>query len=329
MRSKYLQSILAVFLGVLSIALVPGCSSPDQPRSGNDSANYLFVWAGDDDEEHSDFLAVIDARRTGATYGQVIATVPVGARATMPHHTEYEFPSNGILFANGWIAGRTFLFDLRNPESPILAGQFTGIEGYSFPHSFARLPNGNVLATFQSQGDTYASPGGLVEMDASGRGLRSAFAATPDIDNELNWPYSLTVLPEINRAVTTSADMGMPPWDKWKYHDTNHLQIWSLDELRLLTSVPLPEVEPGPYHIAPAEPRVLADGTVYVNTFSCGLYRIVGIETAAPTAEFVFFFPGGIGMEMMCAVPVVYGQYWIQTVPALPGVMIFPFVPQR
>ena len=110
---------------------------------------YLFVWTGDDDQKDSDFLAVIDARPSSRTYGDIIATLPVGVRGTSPHHTEYEFPVGSILFANGWGAGRTFLIDLNNPKKPRLAGQFTQSADYGFPHSFARLPNGNVLATFQ------------------------------------------------------------------------------------------------------------------------------------------------------------------------------------
>ena len=100
--------------------------------------------------------------------------------------------------------------------------------------------------------------------------------------------------------------MGMPPWDEWTYHDTYHVQIWSLNDLRLVATVPLPEVEQGPYHIAPpAEPRVLSDGTVYVNTFSCGLYRIDGLESASPKAVFVHAFPGGTPLETDCFVPTV------------------------
>ena len=62
----------------------------------------------------------------------------------------------------------------------------------------------------------------------------------------------------------------MPPWEEWGFNDTNHVQIWSLHDLRLLATIPLPEVDDAAYHIEPAEPRILQDGTVYVNTFSCG-----------------------------------------------------------
>ncbi len=160
MKRNALVTTLVVLVGLPLIVSFSGCARPDRPQASTTAASYLFVWAGDADEEDSDFLAVIDARRSEPTYGQVIATLPVGARATMPHHTEYEYPSNDILFANGWVAGRTFLIDLRDPLEPQLVRQFTSVEGYSFPHSFARLPNGHVLATFQARGDRYAPPVG-------------------------------------------------------------------------------------------------------------------------------------------------------------------------
>ncbi|MFQ5691172.1 MAG: hypothetical protein ACE5HQ_12980 [Gemmatimonadota bacterium] len=321
MTGNPLVSTLAVGVG-LALSVAAGCARPDLPRASASGASHLFVWAGDADQEDSDFLAVIDARRSAPTYGQVVATLSVGARGTVPHHTEYEYPSNDLLFANGWVAGRTFRIDLRNPLEPRLAGQFTSVEGYSFPHAFARLPNGHVLATFQARGDRYAPPGGLVELDAEGRGVRAASAATPEVDDALIWPYSLVVLPQLDRAVSTSAEMGMPPWDEWSYHDTYHVQVWSLDDLRLVATVPLPDVDQGAYHIGPAEPRALSDGTVYVSTFSCGLYRIDGLESARPEAAFVHAFPGGTSLETECGVPVVYGKYWIQTVPALPGLIV-------
>ena len=291
------------------------------PDTGSGGPSYLFVWAGDEDGKDSDFLAVVNVNPAEDTYGSVVATLPVAAVATMPHHTEYEYPPNDTLFANGWVAGRTFLIDLHDPLHPKLAGTFGERLGYRFPHSFARLPGGSVLATFQSFGEAYAPGGGLVEIDASGAGVRSASAQTTDADSALIWPYSLAALPHLDRVVSTNSDMGMPPWDKWSYHDTYHVQIWSLSDLALLHTVALPKSPTGTHHIAPNEPRVLADGSVYVNTFSCGLYLLDGVDTANPKADLVYTFPGGVPLESECFVPVVFGEYWIQTVPALPGLI--------
>jgi hypothetical protein len=313
---------LALHIVVWVSTFLSACSETNKANISDSGSDYLIVWAGDKDGKDSDFISVIDLRRSASTYGDIIATLPVGAKATMPHHTEYEYPPNDTLFANGWVTGQTFLIDLSEPLNPRLAGEFTSLDGYSYPHSFARLPDGNVLATFQSEGDRYAPPGGLVKMDTKGSVLESASSRTSDLPDSLNWPYSLTVLPEIDRVISTSADMGMPPWPEWEYSYTNHVQIWSLGDLELLATIPLPEVQPGYYHIAPAEPRVLPDGSVYVSTFGCGLYRIDGLESDSPKAVFVHSFPGSIDMGSECAVPVVMGNYWIQPVAALPGIVV-------
>lgn len=281
--------------------------------------SYLYVWAGDADEKDSDFLAVVDADPASAGYGSVVATLPVGAKATMPHHIEYESPPGDLLFANGWKAGRSFVIDLGDPLKPRLAAEFKAAGGFNHPHSFARLPNGNVVATFQSAGEKYAPPGGLVELDSKGGAVRASPSATNDIPTDLNWPYSLAVHPELDRVITTSTDMGLGDWE-WR--ETRHVQIWSISDLKLLASVPLPESGKGRHHISPAEPRLLADGSVYVNTFNCGLYRIEGIGTGKPSAKFVHAFPGGPSEHDMCAVPIVYGKYWIQTVGKTNGLIV-------
>jgi hypothetical protein len=246
----------------------------------------------------------------------------------MPHHTEYEFPSQRTLFANGWAAGHTFLIDLNDPKKPKLVGQFTQLAGYGFPHSFVRLPNGNILATFQARGAGYTPPGGLVEFDPRGRVVRASSAAVKGLADTLIWPYSLAVVPEMDRVITTSSQMGLPEWAsshgspmKHDEYETKHVQVWSLRGLRLLATVPLPAPPRGEQNLYPAEPRVLPDGTVYVNTFNCGLYRMTGIEGRNPKAEFVYSFPGGDREGTYCAVPVVYEKFWIQTVPALPGLI--------
>lgn len=336
-----MKSILLTAFLIIATLLGPTTQRTSEPALGIEKRSvgsptmspspYLFVWAGDEDRKNSDFLAVIDARPSEPTYGQVVATLPVGGRATTPHHTEYEFPTRSLLFANGWAAGRTFIIDLSNPRKPKLAGQFTQAADYAFPHSFARLPNGNVLATFQVKREGYLPPGGLVELDVRGRFVRASSADVPGLDKNLIWPYSLTVLSQVDRVVTTSTEMGLPKWaspksqhspqQKHTLTDTNHIQIWSLHDLRLLATVPLPAPPQGKCNLNPAEPRVLPDGAVYVNTFNCGLYRVLGLEGSDPKAELVYSFPGADKPGLECAVPVVSGKFWIQTDPSLPGLI--------
>lgn len=308
------MSKLASILSVACFASAAATASPQKP------ASYLYAWAGDEDEKDSDFLAVIDADPASANYGKVVATAPIGVKATMPHHIEYETPPGGNLFANGWKAGRSFVIDIADPLKPRVSADFKRAGDYIYPHSFARVPNGNVLATFQSIGEKYAPPGGLVELDARGQLVRASPSATPDIPTAINWPYSLAVVPAIDRVITTSTDMGMGP--DWKSPETRHVQIWSLSELKLLASVALPDSKQGKHHAYPAEPRLLADGSVYVNTFGCGLYKIDGVASDQPTAKFVHAFPSGPAMHDMCSVPLVYGKYWIQTVGNINGLVV-------
>ncbi len=310
--------IQARLLVTLALAgLVAACA--DQPeKTATTPAPYLFVWAGDKDKQDEDFLAVVDLRNGSMTYGDVVATLPVGAKGSVPHHTEYEFPKGGMLFADGWVGGLTSLMDLRDPLKPKLAKQFTDMGNLSFPHSYARLDNGNVLVTLQGHDGKYGAPGGLAELAPDGRVLRTASAKSADTPDDLAWPYSLAVVPGKDRAVVALAEMGMPGQD---YDSTHQVQVWSPSQMKLLGTVTLPESGVGEHNVDPAEPRVLADGTVYVGTFSCGVYRIDGVTKGVPTATFVHAFPGGDMEHNSCAVPVVAGNYYVQTAPEVNGLI--------
>ena len=283
---------------------------------------YLYAWASHTDGKQGGFLAVVDSDPASPDYGKLVSTAPTGMPAESAHHLEYEMPSGKTLFANDWGTGRTFVFDLSDRSHPRVATNFDRAGDFIFPHSFARMPNGNVVATFQSIGDKYAPPGGLVELDNAGRLVRATRSETPDIPDAINWPYSLAVVPEANLIVTTSTDMGRGR--DWKSPETSHVQIWSASDLKLRSSIALPEAKAWPVkvNLYPAEPRLLSDGSVYVNTFTCGLYRLDGLAGAKPSATFVHAFPGGSGEHDMCAVPLVYGKYWIQTTGANNGLVV-------
>lgn len=293
---------------------------------------YLFVWVGDKDRKKSDFLAVIDADPQSKTYGKWVASAPVGAAGTMPHHTEGEFPKNGFLLANGWVAGRTYLFDLTQPTSPKVAHSFTDVGEYSFPHSYARLPNGNVLAVFQSPKGPYVPGGGLVEMDERGKLVRSASAVDPKFDVAEIWPYSVEIDAARDRVITINSPMGMPEWARtpkgsWSPAKldstfTSSIQLWRLSDLSRTATIRIPESGKGRHHIWPAEARVLADGSAYLNTFTCGLYHLTQDSSGQPKLTFVHAFKGGTSMHDMCGVPVLIGKYWVQTVPAIEGLVV-------
>ncbi len=176
------------------------------------SGHYMYAWAGDAAKKGNDFLAVIDADPASALYGRLITTVGTDQQTMNAHHTEYVMPASGMLFANDHDAGRTFVFDVRDPIHPKVATSFTDRGGYMHPHSYLRLPNGNVLATFQHahhapSGATAGKSGGLVEIDDSGQVVRSASSADPAFSDALLTPYGLVVLPDIDRVVSTNSSM--------------------------------------------------------------------------------------------------------------------------
>lgn len=286
---------------LLALALsVAGCSD-DRARH----SRHLFVWAGDADKQESDFVAVVDADPESATYADVVSTLPVGVANTMAHHTDYVMPSDGVLWANGYAPGLTFRFDLRDPAGPRLAGSFGNAGRFSHPHSFVRLPSGNILATFQQRAGQPQATGGLVELDSAGRVLRHGSAAVPEIDSTVR-PYSLAVVPALDRVVTTATDMRLKVRSR-------AVQVWRLSDLKLLHTLLLPRGPRGDENWLTAEPRVLADGrTVLVNTFTCALYRLRGLDSDEPRAEWVYSTPWKEG-QPYCAVPAIAGHFWLQT----------------
>src|SRR6202034_1372747 len=190
-------------------AALPAFCQSAQPAS---SGHYLFAWTGDAAKKGNDFLAVIDADPASPSYGHLMTTLVTDQQTKRVHHTEYTMPASGMLFANDHDAGRTFIFDVRDPLHPTVETSFTDMAGYMHPHSYLRLPNGHVLATFQHahHGDSDAQSavtGGLVEIDDQGKVVRSASNADPASADALLMPYSLVILPDVDRIVSTNSSM--------------------------------------------------------------------------------------------------------------------------
>ena len=300
-------------LGLSGVACLPAFA---QKASTPAQGHYLFAWTGDEKQEGNDFLAVIDADPDSASYGKLVASVGTDQKTVRIHHTEYVMPASGMLFANDHDVGRTFIFDVNDPLHPKVAGSFTDLAGYMHPHSFVRLPNGNVIATFQHahhgrDSGKLGATGGLVEIDDNGKVVRSASTADPAFPDALLMPYGVAVLAGQDRIVSTNSSM----------HDPDLLsgvtyQVWRLSDLKLLKTA---YFDPGANryaHIAPEEPRVAADGSVYVQTLGCGIERITGLTTNEPVAKLVHTFPGN-----WCGVPTIVDNFLVQSVPAIHGLI--------
>src|SRR5215212_6168795 len=146
------------------------------------------------------------------------------------------------LFANSLDNGQTFVFDLGDPDHPRLVSEFGDAGPYTHPHSFARTPSGTVLAA------DHGASGGLAELDTRGRMLRATSAANP-VDTVVH-PYSLAVIPRLDRVVTTSAEMRVKTVG-------GSVQVWRLSDLDLLHTVMLPPGPRGDENRDPAEVRLL------------------------------------------------------------------------
>jgi hypothetical protein len=298
--------------------------------------HFLFAWAGDTTGHAEDFIAVIDAQPGSPDYGQLIASVASGIPSQQVHHTEYWMPAGGLLFANDHKAGRTVVMDLRDPLHPHVHAVFGDLNGFSHPHSFMRLPDGNVLASFQLEGhmdhgldrennhgeapmamamtDAGAKPGvhgGLVEIDDEGRPVRSASTADPARPNDLLMAYSLLPLPDIDRVLVTNSSMRDEDRNGHTY------QIFRLHDLKRLSTNDF-DAPPGRYgEVNPEEARLGPEGAIYVQTVGCGIERVTDIASDHSRSKLVWQFPGSF-----CGVPSIVSHYLIQSVPILHGVVV-------
>ena len=106
------------------------------------------------------------------------------------------------------MAGRVALLDLNDPRAPRVTKTIDSVPGYRRPHTFARLPNGNVIVTLQfGNGSMQGDPGGIAELDQNGNLLRVTSSADPAFPQARIRTYGLEVLPNIDRAITTSSPM--------------------------------------------------------------------------------------------------------------------------
>lgn len=301
---------------LVGIALASSLAGAATEPAVEASKHSLFVWAGDHDKKGNDFLLVLDVDPGSPNFGRMVTSLETDQKTVRPHHTEYTMPASGMLFANDHDAGRTYILDVRDPLKPSVVTSFGDMGGFAHPHSYLRLPNGNVLATFQHDHSamrpgTRGKSGGLVEIDDRGRMVRAVSNADPAFTDNLLMPYSLAVLPDIDRLVSTNSSM----------HDDDLLsgttyQVWRLSDLKLLQTLYFDPGEQGYAHIAPEEPRVGPDGSVFVQSLGCGIQRISNIESA-PVAKLVHTFPGN-----WCGVPVIVGHHLVQSVPAIDGFIV-------
>src|SRR5947209_17250863 len=127
-------SMRRTLLAVALLSCVIHSSLHSQQQQAEPAGHYLFAWTGDVENKGNDFLAVIDADPASKSYGRLATTLVTDQRSVRIHHTDYVMPESGMLFANDHDAGRTFIFDVRDPLHPKTVTSFTDMAGYMHPH---------------------------------------------------------------------------------------------------------------------------------------------------------------------------------------------------
>jgi len=328
-----------VKLIALASCLALGNCHEEPKIPGNAGSRYLYIWMGDKDEKDDDFIAVVDVLEGSPTFGKVLASQPVGMKGSMPHHLEYQLPAPGqLLYANAHHHEQLLLIDFSDALHPRVAKTVSPVPPYRYPHDITRLPNGHVLVGYlRSKGpsptpgdtDMPGNHGGIAELDAQGNVIRTASAAVRSYKLPIR-TYAMTPVPQIDRLVTTSATM-------MEKNSPDVVQIWRLSDLTLLQTLPappalLPDGKPLVTHFQgkdqptgnwmPFEPRVMPDGSVLLNAYGCGLYRLTAINSPKPQLENVYTIdvpPAANSGE--CGVPFIVGHYWLMAVGSMHAVI--------
>jgi hypothetical protein len=310
-------------LALLVSLFASGCATTSPPPPAGPSPHLLLL-AADRDGAEEDFFAVVDVRPASATAGKVVTTTPFGHRHSMPHHTEYELPPAGsLLFANAHHPEATMLVDVGDAPTVRVAKSFSPPAPLRFPHDYARLPNGNVLVGFlrsegagPNAGDTEGGHGGIAEYTAQGELLRSASAAVPGSPLPVR-VYAMLPMLDLDLILTTSARM-------MEKKSANVVQLWRYSDLTLLKTLDIPagkKPDGSPLDWAnemPFGPRRMPDGSVLLNAYMCGFYRLTGLASGSPEIAHVYDIQGRDPKveyhRVGCSVPVVIGNHWIMPV---------------
>jgi hypothetical protein len=230
----------------------------------------------------------------------------------------------------------SLLIDVSDPLAPKIAKTFGPPAPLRFPHDFTRTPTGTRLVGFlRSEGASpdpqeVVSPGnhgGIAEYTADGELLRLASAEAPGATTPIR-PYAFALLPPIDRLVVTSAAM-------MERRNADVVQVFRYSDFALLETLQLPPGRLADGTEVPGSqrqgfgPRVLDDGSVFLNAYGCALYRLDNIaEKPRLTNVFTLQTPNlppdapAHHVRGACGIPVVFGHHWLMPVGQLHVVVV-------
>jgi DNA-binding beta-propeller fold protein YncE len=286
---------------VCLLVVLAGCrSGPRDVRLGNEP--YLVVWAGDDDRRDEDFLAVLDANPRSRRYGHVLATIPVDSTGNEPHGVNTMARADGVVVATGLRSDRVFVFDLRDPvrgrlrrviepsRSRVLRAPVVAVTGRAGPVFVTEADRNR----YRGRGrEVLDAPGGLLELDVPGRGVRERSAAASDARAYIVAPSGGAIVRDA--LVTTNRGHGWVATTEGEFLPGITVQVWSLERRRVRATVPLEagprgEENLGPLTVVPVAGR----RTVFVNTHDGGaLYASDSVDLERPAFRLAYDFGAG------------------------------------
>lgn len=313
-------------IGIMCAAgLVSSCNQqPTQTIEPTEGSPYLFVFAGDDDKQDEDFLVVLDVDPKSDTLGEPISSLPIGHKMSMPHHTEYVAPPKGEpIFMNAHHHELSMIVDVNDVHALKITKTFKPPEQLRFPHDYTRTPSGTRLVGFlrsngpspdKSEDLEPGNHGGIAEYTIDGDLIRSRSAAVDDYPKPIR-PYAFALLPEQDRLVVTSAPMMEQSW-------ADVIQIYRYSDFELLQTIELPvgkrdgKAVPGS-QAAGFGPRVLDDGSIFINAYGCALYHLTDIASDKPSLKMVHTIEtkpqdNPKTIRGACGIPFRIGKYWLQ-----------------
>ena len=324
------------FVALLAVAL-SSCSDP-APQSTialTGASPYMLLLVGDQDEQDSDFITVLDVDPASDTRGAPISSTPIGHKASMVHHMEYTAPPAGEpIFMNAHHHELTLAVDVSDPAAPTIVKSFGPPQDLRFPHDYQRTPKGTRLVGFlRSEGaspnsDESTNPGnhgGIAEYTKDGEFIRATSASVPGYEKAIR-PYAFKMLPEIDRFTVTSAPMMEQSW-------ADVVQIYRYSDFQLLHTL---DLQTGVDHLgnevsgqngAGFGQHTLPDGSIFLNSYGCNFYHLTGIEGETPKLDLVYSVETDPAenpdhIRGACGIPVLIGQYWIQPIGAKQQVVV-------
>jgi len=287
---------------------------------------YLFVFAGDKDEKDEDFLVVLDVDPKSKTLGKPISSMPIGHKMSMPHHMEYVRPPVGEpIFMNAHHHELSMIVDVSDVKNVKIKNSFRPPAPYRFPHDYTRTPSGTRLVGFlRSEGkspdpEETTNPGnhgGIAEYSVDGTLIRTASAAVAGYKKPIR-PYAFALSLETDRLVVTSAPMMEQSW-------ADVIQIYRYSDFKLLHTMELPVGKISGNELKGSQaagfgPRVLDDGSIFLNSYGCAFYHLTDLASDKPNLKMVHTIEtkpadNPKAIRGACGIPYRVGQYWMQPV---------------